>query len=288
MKRIRDGRPGWRQARVGASDPALTPNAGLVAVSELADRLQVGSSIDRAVGPIKTRARGIDAGGLLVGTAAAQLAGEDFLVGLDRVRADAAGQRIAPVAGLCSTTAAGLARRMQPEQWHAVETGLAWTAQRAVSLLPPERAAALCEETVTIDLDATDVEVYGRQKRGVAYNYAGQRCGRPHVATWAETEVPLAADLLAGDQDPRGHAVGLLDRALAGLPERARTAGRIALRADAGYFAGDLARAAAEANISFAIGAKSIAPLWRLLDGIAETDWAEAIDMPDAQVAVAC
>jgi hypothetical protein len=269
------------------ADPGLTGNAGLVAVAELADRLRVGSSIDRAVGPIKTRARGVGAGGLLVGIAAAQLAGEEFLVGLDRQRADVAGQRLAPVPGLCSTTAAGLARRMEPEQWHAVETGLAWTAERAVSLLPAARAQALCDETVTVDLDATDVEVYGRKKRGVAYNYAGQRCGRPHVAIWAETEVPLAADLLSGDQDPRPGAAGLLARALAGLPERAR-AGRVALRADAGYFAGALARAAAEANIGFAIGAKRIAPLWRLLDGIAETDWAEAIDMPAAQVAVAC
>jgi hypothetical protein len=266
----------------------LTGNAGLLAVSELADRLRVGSSVDRAVGPIKKRDRGHSAGDLLLGIAAAQLAGEDFLVGLDRMRADAAGQRIAPVPGLCSTTAAGLARRMEPAQWHAAETGLAWVAERAVALLPAERAATVCEETVTIDLDATDVEVYGRHKRGVAYNYAGQRCGRPHVATWAETEVPLAADLLSGDQDPRPGAAGLLERALAGLPGRARTAGRIALRADAGYFAGDLARAAAAHGIDFAIGAKRIAPLWRLLDGIAENAWAEAIDMPEAQVAVAC
>jgi hypothetical protein len=257
-----------------------------VAVGELTDRLRVGSSIDRAVGPIKQRARGHSAGELLVGIAAAHLAGEDFLVGLDRQRADLAGQRIAPVPGLCSTTAAGLARRMGPAQWHAVETGLAWTAERAISLLPAERAQALCDETVTIDLDATDVEVYGRHKRGVAYNYQGQRVGRPHVATWAETEVPLAADLLSGGEDPRPGAGGLLSRALAGLPDSAR-AGQIALRADAGYFAGELARTAAEANIGFAIGAKRIAPLWRLLDGIAEADWAEAIDMPAAQVAVA-
>jgi hypothetical protein len=32
----------------------------------------------------------------------------------------------------------------------------------------------LCEK-VTIDLDTTDVEVYGRKKRGVAYNYQGVR-----------------------------------------------------------------------------------------------------------------
>lgn len=32
---------------------------------------------------------------------------------------------------------------------------------------------------------ATDIEVYGRQKRGVAYDCLGQRCGRPDVAVWA-------------------------------------------------------------------------------------------------------
>ena len=40
------------------------------------------------------------------------------------------------------------------------------------------------------------------------------------------------------------------------------------MRADAGYFAGQLARTAHDAHIAFAIGAKRIAPLWRLLAGL--------------------
>ena len=75
--------------------------------------------------PIKRRDRGFGAGELLAGIAAAQLAGEDFLTGLDRQRADAAGQQITPVPGLASTTAAGLARRITPARWQAVEHGLA-------------------------------------------------------------------------------------------------------------------------------------------------------------------
>ncbi|MGH3781070.1 MAG: hypothetical protein ACRDRO_10700 [Pseudonocardiaceae bacterium] len=63
--------------------------------------------------------------------------------------------------------------------------------------------------------------------------------------------------------------------------------GRIRLRADAGYFAGALARAAHLAGVEFAIGAKRIAPLWRVLDGVAEDAWVDAIDMDGAQVAVA-
>ena len=286
MSRIRGRKPERQQVRIGAPDPALTPNAGLAVITELCGRLGVIGALDAAVGPIKQRDRGFGAGELLAGIAAAQLAGEDFLTGLDRQRADAAGQLITPVPGLASTTAAGLARRVTPAQWQAVESGLAVVTGRMLSLLPAERAEALAGGPVTVDLDTTDVEVYGRKKRGVAYNHQGQRVGRPHVAARAEAEIVLAADLGDGTDDPRATAPGLLRRALACLPAAAR-AGRVALRGDAGYFAGQLARAAHEEKIAFAIGAKRIAPLWRLLAGLAEDDWHDAIEMDNAQVAVA-
>jgi hypothetical protein len=257
----------------------------MAAVTELVERLGVVGELDAAVGPIKVRDRGFGAGQLLVGITAAQLAGEDFLVGLDRQRADAAGQVLSPVPGLAASTATGLARRMSAGQWAAVEAGVAASTARMLRMLPARRAAALTE-AVTVDLDTTDVEVYGRKKRGVAYNHQGQRVGRPHVATWAQTGTVLAADLLAGDLDPRPGAPGLLRRALAALPPYAR-AGDVRMRADAGYFAGELARAAHAEGIGFAIGAKRVAPLWRMLGGIAEGDWSDALDMPAAQVAVA-
>ena len=167
----------------------------MAVVTELCRRLGVIEALDTAVGPVKQRDRGFGAGELLTGIAAAQLAGEDFLTGLDRQRADVAGQQVTPVPGLASTTAAGLARRFTPAQWQAVEQGVAAVTGRMLSLLPAERALALAGGPVTIDLDTTDVEVYGSKKRGVAWNHQGQRVGRPHVAAWAEAETVLAADL---------------------------------------------------------------------------------------------
>lgn len=102
------------------------------------------------------------------------------------------------------------------------------------------------------------------------------------MATWAEVGSALGADLLAGNQDPRAGAPELL----AALPSHARSA-RVRLRAEGGYFAGQLARAALGADIEFAVGAHRVAPLWPALSGIAETDWTEAIDRAHAQVAVA-
>jgi hypothetical protein len=288
VRRLRKRRVRRARVRLGAPDKSLTRFSGLAAVTELTGRLGVIERLDAAVGPIKTRDRGFTAGQVLVGMAAAQLCGEEFLVGLDRHRTDTAGQELTPVPGLASTTAAGLARRLSEGQWVAVETGLGDVHATALELLDrvaPERAHALCTD-VTIDMDATDVEVYGRLKRGVAFNHQGQRVGRPHVATWADTATVLAADLGSGRDDPRATAPELLGRALAALPPPAR-AGKIRLRADAGYFAGQLARAALFAGVEFAIGARRIAPLWRLLDAVPADGWTDAIDMTGAQIAVA-
>ena len=167
--------------QVGEPDESLTRFSGLIAVTELVARLGMIEQLDAAVGPIEARDRGFTAGQVLVGMAAVQRCGEDFLVGLDRHRADSAGQELTPVPGLASTTAAGLARRVTEAQWAAVETGLGDVHATALDLLDrldPDRAHALSAE-VTIDMDTSDVEVYGRLKRGVAFNHQGQRVGRP-------------------------------------------------------------------------------------------------------------
>src|SRR6266852_4662966 len=264
------GTPGRARGRIriGVPDPSLTAAGGMLAVTELCGKLALIEALDAGIGPVKQRRRGFTGGQVLTGMAAAQLAGEDFLVGLDRLRADEAGQQLAPVPGLATSTATGLARRFTARHWRGTEAGLAAATARMLGLLPEERAAELAGGPVTIDIDATDVEVYGSRKRGVAYTYAGQRAGRPHVAAWAETEIPLAADPLA-------------------VRDGAAAAGRkIALRADAGYFAGDLARAAAAQDMAFAIGAKRITTMWKALAGIADDAWRDATGMDNAQVAV--
>lgn len=177
--------------RIGAPDPSLTATSGVAAVAEFVDKLDVVARFDRGVGPIKKRDRGASAGELLVAMAQSQLLGADSLVGLDRQRADLAATELSAVPVLASTTAAGLARRFGPEHLAGVETSIADLACRAFGLLPVERRVALSAK-VTLDLDSTDVEVYGAKKQGVAYNYAGQRAGRPHLATWAEAGLTLS------------------------------------------------------------------------------------------------
>ncbi|MEO7196027.1 MAG: hypothetical protein ABIZ05_14650 [Pseudonocardiaceae bacterium] len=75
--------------------PVADPASGIVVACELADGLGMITLLDAAIGPIKARDRGFTGGQLLVELATAELAGEDFLVGLDRQRADVAGQVLA-------------------------------------------------------------------------------------------------------------------------------------------------------------------------------------------------
>ena len=286
MRRLR-GRRGQRRragrsVRIGRSDPTLTPNAGLAAVSELVDRLGVSTVLDAGIGSVKQRDRGLTGGELLVSLAACQLVGGDHLVSLDRLRADTAGQRLVGVPTPASTTASGLARRFTAEHLAGIEAGVGVLNERVLARVGQVRRSALLK-TVTLDVDTTDVEVYGRAKRGCAYNYQGQRSYRPQIAFWAELGVPVAADLLSGAEDPRASAVGLLRRGLAGLPA---TVGKVRVRMDAGYFAGQIARECLFRGIEFAIGAKRNPALWRAAATIADHAWVPAIGMEHAEVAV--
>ncbi len=47
--------------RIGPTDPTLTGAAGLAAVTELVDRLELVDELDDGIGPIKQRNRGLGA-----------------------------------------------------------------------------------------------------------------------------------------------------------------------------------------------------------------------------------
>lgn len=261
----------------------MTPAAGLVLVAELNRVLGVVTTIDAAVGPIKARRQGHQAGGLLLSLAESMLVGGDFLCDLDVLRADAAGRPLRAVADPpASTTAIGLARRLDADDFAQVEAAMATMASRAFSQLSLERRARLEGVAPTLDLDPTDVEVYGSRKTGVAFNYQGQRCGRPTPVVWAEAGWVLAADLVDGNTDPRPLAAGLIARAVAALPAGL---GRPRVRVDAGLFDKNVADAALANDCDYAIAAKRTPPAWRAVTAVPTESWEPAHGMNGAQIA---
>jgi hypothetical protein len=262
---------------IGRPDAGLTGVSGLAAVDALVGRLGLAGALDAAVGEFKQRDRGLSAGELLVAVASCQLAGGDHLVSLDRLRDDAAGQRLRQIKTPAASTAAGLARRFTTDDFAGIGTAIGQVNAAVLGLVGQVRRSALLR-SVTIDIDTTDTEVYGSRKRGVAYNYQGQRCGRSHIAYWAELGVPLAADLTCGKTDGRARVKAVLRRALATLPAEVA---EVKVRVDAGYFAGELALECLAQGVRFAIGAKRMKPLWAQAAKIAEDAWTPAIGLDD-------
>ncbi|HEX5204880.1 MAG TPA: IS1380 family transposase [Actinoplanes sp.] len=254
-------------------------------MAELVGRLGVINALDDAVGVVKQRDRGLSAGQFLVAVAQAQMFGAQFWTGLDRRRADAAGEALSAVATPASTTAVQLADRFGPARRAGIEEGVGEIVCRVVGLLPAARQAGLRAGGATIDLDGTDVECYGAGKDGIRYNYKGQRSGRPHVATWAEAGLVTAADLLAGDEDPRPGAGSLIERSVATLRAAGVTA-RPKVRGDVGYFAKDIAQAAVDNGCDFSLGVTRNPAAWRAVAAIDAQAWRRAKRMKGAQVAV--
>jgi hypothetical protein len=113
------------------------------------------------------------------------LAGGDHLVPLDRRRADVVGQELEPVATPASMTMAGPAKRFTTSQFAGIEAGIGAVDAEMSARVGQLRRSALCRQ-VTMDIDATDIEVYGPTKDGCAYNHQGQRTYRADNVLWAE------------------------------------------------------------------------------------------------------
>ena len=236
MNRIRRG---GRRQQVGSARRirSLTANAGLAAITELCDRLGVIGALDAAVGPIKQRDRGFGAGELLAGLAAAQLAGEDFLTGLDRQRADAAASSSRRCRGWRPRPRPGLARRITPAQWRAVESGLAAVTGRCCRCCPRRgRRPWPMGRSPSTWTPPTWRSTAARSAAWPITTRASGSAGR----TWPPGRRPRPCWPPTWATAPMTRARPRRTCCAARWPPcpRRRGPGRVAMRADAGYFAG--------------------------------------------------
>ena len=266
-------------------DGALTENGGLLLVTELDRALGITAALDAGIGPVKERDRGLSGGEFALASAVVQLTGEDHLVGFDRLRADVVGEGLLPVPVPPSTTAATLATRFDQAQREGVERASAQVTARALAALPVAERAKVLSGPVTIDLDAKDIEAFSTRKEQVIRSYKGEIAGRMHAAHWAQTGTVLVADLLDGRSDGRTHSPAQIDRAVDALRAAGAT-GRILFQGDSGYYAGKVAQKIVARGGLFRLGVPRGTALWRAVTGVHEDDWIDAVDYPDAQVAL--
>ena len=279
-----DSRPGRIEIR--ADDEALTPYAGLAITGQLVPALRLVALLDaelsqvRRAAPVKLRERGLSAGELVVSLAECQLVGGQCFADVEQLRADLAGGPLRGVAQAPSAaTALQLSKRFRRSHVQAAERALARAGRALDRALGRDRA-----EPVTVDLDATQVEVFGRRKRGAARSRHGAVSYAPHVAFWAERGRPLCSELVAGNREkPSGaEAAKLARRALSLLPAGH---GEATFRIDSAYYALGLLEALRKQQARFTVSVPRTKAMWRALERIPDSAWGEATEMDGAEVA---
>lgn len=145
-----------------------------------------------------------------------------------------------------------------------------------------DRRTGLAPETLTLDCDSTWCEVFGPSKEGTGWSHEGARTYQPFAIFWAERRRPVAADLLAGNDNAVSRAPRLFRRALKLLPQGAR---EVRLRADAGFYSAPLMALCRKKGVRFSISAKRTRAVWREIGALPEQAFRPAIGMPGAEVA---
>lgn len=286
--RVRPGKRGRRPGRilVRADDPTLTPYAGLAIVGGLAWRLGLAELIDaelaleRRARPVKRRRRGLSPGELVLSLAESQLVGGDFFDHIEDLRADRAGAPLRAVAATPSApTALQTAKRFRRVHVQRVERALACAGERLDRALGRDPG-----EPVTIDLDATQVTVYGQRKQGAGRSRHGSISYAPHAAFWAERGRALTSELAGGNRERLAGAecARIVVRALSLLPAGH---GPATFRIDSAYYQLELLNALRAAQARFTVSLPRTWAMWKALAAIPETAWQDAIEMPGGEVA---
>ena len=274
--------------RFRADDPTLTPYGGLAIVGEFARRTRLVELVDaelgavRGVRPVKARRRGLSAGGLLVSLAECQIVGAECFDDIENVRADTASAVLRAVAGTPSApTARQLSRCYRRTHIRAIERALARVGEGVDRDLGRE-----ISDPVTLDLDATETEVYGRgpRRRGAARSHSGALAYQSYVVTWAERGRALTSELEPGNRAriTAPQSARMIACAKRLLPARH---GPVTARVDSGFYSAQLMTALRQQQVRFSISAPRTSSMWNTITEIAEEDWADAHEMHGAQVA---
>ena len=271
---------------VRADDPSLTAHGGLVVIGDLAERLDLLGLIDaelsleRRARPVKRRRRGVSPGELVVSLAECQLVGGAFFDHLEDQRADTAGAVLRAVAEVPSAPAAlQNAKRFRRVHCQRVERAMALASERLDDAVGRE-----VTEPVTIDLDATQITVYGRGKEGAARCRTGQLSYAPHIAFWAQRGRALTAELVGGNQERLSgrECARIASRAIGLLPAGH---GPVTMRIDSAYYAIELLERLRKEQTRFTVSLPRSQAMWAALERIDEKHWIDALQMPGAEVA---
>ena len=182
---------GIDRIEVTFDEPTLVADAGLIVPATLMVRLGLEALVNQTV-RLVGRVGGARPGRKVLTLVAAILAGGSHIDHADRLRAGAT-HRVLPFRVMAPSTLGTFLRSFTFGHVRQLDAVIAETIRRAWSL-----GAGPGTAPMTIDLDSTICEVYGKAKQGAAYGYTRVLGYHPLLATWAQTGEVLHARLRKG------------------------------------------------------------------------------------------
>jgi hypothetical protein len=258
-------------------DETLVADAGLIVAATLMGRLGLEALVNQTV-RLAGRVGGALPGRKILTLVVAILAGGSHIDHADKLRAGATGA-VLPFRVMAPSTLGTFLRAFTFGHVRQLDAVIAETIRRAWSA-----GAGPGNSAVTIDVDSTICEVYGKAKHGAAYGYTKVLGYHPLVATRADTGEVLHARLRKGSSQ-RG-AQRFAEEVIARV-RRAGATGELTVRADAGFWSYALIDTLVRLGVRWSVTVRINPSIRTAIGGIDESAWT-TIAYPDgghAQVA---
>ena len=244
-------------------DDSLVANAGLVLPATLMVRLGLEALVNatvRLVGSVG----GARPGRKICSLVAAILAGGTHIDHADMLRAGAT-QRVLPFRVMAPSTLGTFLRAFTFGHVRQLDKVIAETIRRAWAAGAGPGAAAM-----TIDMDSTVCEVYGKNKHGAAYSYTHVLGYHPLLATRAETGEILHARMRKGSSQK---GTNRFAEELIARVRHAGAGGPLILRADSGFWSYKLIDTLNRLQVGWSITVRMKKGVRACIEAIDERAW---------------
>ncbi len=242
----------------------LVPNAGLLPAAALAQRIGLGELVDQRLG---LAAHGANSGAKALTVIGSMLAKGDSIDDTAVLRAGAAGE-------LFDATRAPstIGSWLRAHKWSNVRQLDAVSRELLARLWSAGAGPADAAGPLTIDLDSSIVEVYGRAKQGAAFGYTKVRGYHPQFATCASTGMVLFSRLRGGSAGAARGAKSFLTETVSRVRDAGAT-GQLTVRADSAFYSRAVLGTAVKLGVDFSVTARQDKKIRAAIEAIEEDAW---------------
>jgi len=249
---------------VSFTEKNLVPNAGLLPAAALAQRIGLGEVVDER---LVLAEHGANSGAKALTVIGSMLAQGDSIDDTAVLRSGAAG---ALFDGTRAPSTIG--SWLRAHKWSNVRQLDAVSRELLARLWAAGAGPADLAAPLTIDLDSSIVEVYGRAKQGAAFGYTKVRGYHPQFATCASTQMVLFSRLRGGSAGAARGAKSFLTETVSRVRD-AGASGQLTIRADSAFYSRAVLGTAVKLGVDFSVTARQDTKIRAAVEAIAENAW---------------